>query len=54
MKTYSEEHIRLLGKKDVDVSSNHQTENLDLVIVRENGPNLLGCDWLKFLSLELA
>lgn len=37
---------------NVDVSVNQQTAKLDLIFVRENGTNLLGRDWLKFLRLD--
>ena len=47
LKTYTGEVIRVLGEIQVEVSLNHQKENLSLLIVEGDGPSLLGRDWLQ-------
>ena len=51
LKTYTGEVIRVLGEIQVEVSLNHQKENLSLVIVEGDRPSLLGRDWLQKVKL---
>ena len=52
LKTYTGEVIRVLGEIQVEVSLNHQKENLSLLIVEGDGPSLLGRDWLQKVKLD--
>ena len=52
LKTYTREVIRVLGEIQVEVSLNHQKENLSLLIVEGDGPSLLGRDWLQKVKLD--
>ena len=46
LKTYSGENIMLVGVLNVPVDCQTQRELLDLYVVKNNGPALLGRDWL--------
>ena len=49
LRSYTGEHIKVLGKLVVDVEYNkQQVKNLELTVVQATGPNLLGRDWLQF------
>ena len=52
LKTYSGEQIRPVGKIRVKVDLNGQSENLDLLVVKQEGPTLMGRNWMKFLRLD--
>ena len=52
LKTYSGEQVAVKGVMDVTVQYNEQTEQLQLVVARGNGPSLLGRDWLMSLKLD--
>ena len=52
LKTYSGEQIRPVGKIRVKVDLNGQSENLDLIVVKQKGPTLMGRYWMKFLRLD--
>ena len=52
LKTYSGEQVAVKGVMDVTVQYNEQTEQLQLVVARGNGPSLLGRDWLMTLKLD--
>ena len=44
--------IRVLVEIQVEVSLNHQKENLSMLIVEGDGPCLLGRDWLQKVKLD--
>ncbi len=50
--TYTGEDVPVAGAITVEVSYNAQEKVLDLLVVRGNGPNLLGRDWLRVLQLD--
>ncbi len=52
LNTYTHDKIPLLGSCGVCVQYQDQQENLPLVIVKGDGANLLGRDWLNFLNLD--
>ena len=52
MRTYTGETIQTLGRIEVEVSINNQTEHLSLEVVQGSGPRLLGIDWLEKLKLD--
>ena len=52
LKTYSGEQIRPIGKIRVKVDLNGQSVNLDLLVVKQEGPTLMGRNWMKFLQLD--
>ncbi len=52
LKTYSGEQIRPLGNLTVDVTYNGQSATMDLLVVQQEGPTLLGRDWLQTLRLN--
>ena len=52
LKTNSGEQIRPIGKIQVKVDFNGQGENLDLLVVKQEGPTLMGRNWMKFLRLN--
>ena len=52
LKTYTGQQIALLGSVLVPVEYKGQTCNLPLVVTKEEGPPLLGRDWLAALRLD--
>ena len=44
LQTYTGERISVLGSIQVEVSHNNQTKQLPLLVVKGQGPNLLGRD----------
>jgi hypothetical protein len=50
--TYTREKIEVLGKINVMVEINNQKVSLDLMVVKGDGPSLLGIDWLQKLKLD--
>ena len=52
LRTYTGEHIVVLGKATVTVKYKEQTKQLPLHIVGGNGPSLMGRDWLAELTLN--
>ena len=52
MQTYSKEPIAVVGTTDVQVAYEGQTAILPLVIVRGEGPTLLGRNWLSQIRLN--
>ncbi|XP_062501692.1 uncharacterized protein K02A2.6-like [Corticium candelabrum] len=49
--TYSGEPLTVLGELDVRVRTQNQIATLPLIVVRNDGPNLLGRNWMKSLVL---
>ena len=52
MRSYSNQILNVKGKLQVSVSHNNQRENLDLYVVDNNGPALLGRQWLEKLKIN--
>ena len=52
LQTYTGERISVLGSIQVEVSNNNQTKQLLLLVVKGQGPNLLGRDWMSVLTLD--
>ena len=50
--SYSGEPIRVAGEVTVTVSYKQQQAKVPLVIVKGDGPSLLGCNWLEQLRLD--
>ena len=52
LRTYSGEYLRIIGTIQVNVLYNNQTvENLPLLVVPGDDPNLLGSNWLVKLKI---
>ena len=54
MKTYTGEALEIIGQALVEVTYQDQTTKLSLQILKGNGPNLLGRNWLKNIKLNLG
>ena len=52
LKTYSGEQLQLCGSMEVDVVYGTQHCTLPLLVIKGNGPSLLGRDWLKHFELD--
>lgn len=52
LKTYTSESLQVIGETTVDVTYGNQQCCLDLLVVRGEGPSLLGRNWLKHLQLD--
>ena len=50
--TCTGEKISVLGSLKVQVSHNSQTKHLSLLVVKGQGPSLLGRDWMNWLTLD--
>ena len=52
LQTYSKEPITVVGSVNVQVSYKGQTAHLPLVVVKGDGPTLLGRFWLSKIRLK--
>ena len=52
LRTYTGEHLEIVGSVSVDVCYKEQTTHLPLIVVAGNGPSLLGRDWLQHIRLD--
>ena len=52
LRTYTTERVEVVGELPVHVVYGNQERDLSLVIVKENGPALLGRDWLAHIRLD--
>jgi hypothetical protein len=52
--TYSAERLTVAGEIDVDVEYQSQKRRLRLVVVNEDGPALIGRNWLGFIKLSIG
>ena len=52
LKTYTDECMKVEGTLNVTVKYGNQTKKLMLVVVKGNGPSLLGRNWLKHIQLD--
>ena len=50
--TYTGEEIKVLGSTSVTVQSGEHSATLPLLVVKGNGPNLIGRNWLTELKLD--
>ena len=53
LETYSGEKMPVVGEVPVEVQYAEQTELLSFVVVAQEGPHLLGRDWLKMSAVRL-
>ena len=53
LRTYSGHKLHMLGKVGVNVSFQGKTAKLDLIVVSNEGPTLLGRDWLVALGMDI-
>jgi hypothetical protein len=51
LRTYTGEHISVLGKLTVDVEYNTHNQTLPLYVVTGDGPGLLGRTWMRALGI---
>ena len=52
LQTYTGENLSILGSIRVVATYNNQTNNLPLLVVKGNGPNLMGRDWLARFKVD--
>ena len=52
LRTYTGEAISVAGKAVVSVNYEEQFQELSVLVVNTNGPNILGRDWLALLKLN--
>eukprot|EP00731_Ephydatia_muelleri_P004047 Em0002g223a len=53
LRTYTGEVLSVTGQVKVNVTYQDQAQQLRLLVVRGNGPSLLGRDWLSALNINL-
>ena len=52
LRTYTEQKLTVLGEIQVQVEHRKQKQQMPLIVVKGEGPTLLGRDWLKFIQLD--
>ena len=52
LRTYTGEALKVLGVADVNVVYKEQKAHLQLLVVKEQGPCLLGRDWLRWTGTK--
>ena len=52
LRTYTEQKLMVLGEIQVQVEHRKQKQQMPLIVVKGEGPTLLGRDWLKFIQLD--
>ena len=52
LRTYTGEAMSVLGEMKVKVEYKDQSYNLTLMVVKGDGPNLFGRDWLQYFQLD--
>ena len=52
LRTYTDELVKVIGTLNVIVKYEKQEEDLQTLVVGGSGPNLLGRDWLRVLTLN--
>ena len=52
LKTYTGERIDVIGELMVNISHHQQSESLPLIVVDEEGPPLIGRNWLRRINLD--
>ena len=53
LKTYTGELIPVAGKVTVNAKYENQEELLEVLVVKGNGPNLMGRDWSKKINVRV-
>ena len=53
LKKYGNVEIQLYGEANVNVKFNNQSKVLSLIVVNENGPALMGRDWIHAFKLQI-
>ncbi|XP_071498023.1 uncharacterized protein [Diadema antillarum] len=54
LRTYTNHELEVVGVVEVHVAHNGQVKTLPLIVVKEDGPSLLGRSWLHELRLDWA
>eukprot|EP00745_Piridium_sociabile_P015276 TRINITY_DN22594_c0_g2_i1.p1 TRINITY_DN22594_c0_g2~~TRINITY_DN22594_c0_g2_i1.p1 ORF type:complete len:142 (-),score=26.24 TRINITY_DN22594_c0_g2_i1:315-740(-) len=54
LRTYTGQHIPVLGQASVCVSHKKKSAMLPIIVVGWKGPNLLGRNWIRGLDMEWA
>ena len=52
LRTYTDEPMQVVGTINVKVQYGEQNQKLVLVVVKGDGPSLLGRNWLKYIRLD--
>ena len=52
LRTYTGEKIQPLGSCSMEVKYNNKGAILPLLVIKWNGPNLLGCNWLPYIRID--
>ena len=52
LRTYTGEKIQPLGSCSVEVKYNNKGATLPLLVIKGNGPNLLGRNWLPYIRID--
>ena len=52
LRTYTGETLDVIGQAQVEVTSQNQTANLPIQIVKGRGPSLFGRNWLRDIKLN--
>ena len=52
LRTYSNEEIEVVGEADVDVKQQGRVYSLSLVVVKQEGPSLIGRSWMQVIKLD--
>ena len=52
LKTYTSEKIKVIGKSNMTVGYNGKENNLEVYIVENHGPCLVGRDWLQHIPIN--
>ena len=50
--TYTGDQIPLVGEKKVEVSYGTQRDKLNMYVVKGDGPNFFGREWLRAVQLD--
>ena len=52
LRTYAGEKIQPMGSFSMEVKYNKKGAILPLLVIKGNGPNLLGCNWLPYIWID--
>ena len=52
LRTYTGEHIPVVGEMVTQVKYGSQAKQLGLIVVQGEGPSLFGCNWLEHFQLN--
>ena len=51
-KTYTGEHIAVVGEMVTQVQYGSQVKQLGLIVIQGEGPSWFGCNWLEHFQLD--